>query len=251
MRSTVARALALVALAGVTYLDASSSRAQSQPGPQGYEALFSLILEHPGDPALNKKFAREAEARGDLRHAFAALERVVLSSPGDTEAQAEFDRLRNKMMPAVTRVTVEVGANYASNPRQIASSGALLDFNNILAPGAPFSFRHEDDATFDGKISIVDERTIGNLRWRSFGLALGQLQSGISELNTQTLSVESGPVFQLTPDVWLYTAGGGAMVWLDEKKLYDDASVSATIGGLYRGLTQTLTARYTWRRCQR
>ena len=78
---------------------------------QSFDALFAQLLKQPDDPALNKKFARVAEEQGDVRHAFAAMERVVLSSPGDTEAQAEFDRLRKKILPAVTNVTVQAGTS--------------------------------------------------------------------------------------------------------------------------------------------
>jgi hypothetical protein len=247
MRSTVASALAFFALVGASFINIGSSLALGYAGGDSYEELFLRVLDHPGDPALNKQFARDAEARGDIRHAFAALERVVLSSPGDTEAQAEFDRLRNKLMPAVTKVTVQVGASYTSNPTQLANAGSTLDEDNVLLPGSGFSLHHQQDATFDAKVTVADERTVGSLRWRSLALASGQFQGDVTPLNTQTLAVESGPVFQLTPDVWLHVAGGGAVVWLDEQKLYDDASASATIGGLYKGLTQTLTARFTWR----
>ena len=247
MRSSVVRALALIALIGAMVVDVSSSLAFGDPNANAYEILFSRVLDHPGDAALNKQFARDAEARGDLRHAFAALERVVLSSPGDTEAQAEFDRVRNKLKPAVTLTTVEAGANFVSNPRQLANTGTFLDEYNPLNHGAPFSLGHGEDATFDAKIYVADERLLGPFRWRSLALAKGQFQADDTGLNTQTISVESGPVFQLTPDVWLHVAAGGSMVWLDAEKLYDDASAGATIGGLYRGLTQSVTARYTWR----
>lgn len=197
---------------------------------QSYDALFAQLLKNPDDPELNKKFAREAEARGDIRHAFAALERVVTSSAGDTEAQAEFDRLRNKVMPAVTNVTVQAGANYASNPSY----------------GANFQ-RRPDDATFDASIAIADERTIAGVRWRSHMVGYGQLQDDLNDLNFGIVAAESGPVFWLTPELWLHVAAGSAMAWQSGQKLFDDVSVSATVGGLYRGLTQSVTARYTWR----
>ena len=247
MRSSVLRALALIALIGAMVVDVSSSLALGDPDANAYEILFSRVLDQPGDAALNKQFARDAEARGDLRHAFAALERVVLSSPGDTEAQAEFDRVRNKLKPAVTLTTVEVGANFVSNPRQLANTNSTLSYANILLPGEAYSVHHGDDATFDGKIYVADERLLGPFRWRSLAFAKGQFQGHDTALNTQTISVESGSVFQLTPDVWLHVAGGGDMVWLNEKKLQDDVMVSATIGGLYKGLTQSVTARYIWR----
>ncbi len=197
---------------------------------QSYDALFAQLLATPDDPELNKKFAREAEARGDIRHAFAALERVVTSSAGDTEAQAEFDRLRKKVLPAVTNVTVQAGANYASNPS--------------YAPGFQ---RRPDDATFDASIAIADERTVAGMRWRSHMVGYGQFQADLTDLNFGIVAAESGPVFWLTPELWLHVAAGSALAWQDGEKLFDDLSVSATVGGLYRGLTQSVTARYTWR----
>lgn len=197
---------------------------------QGYDALFARLLADPDNPELNKAFAREAEARGELRHAFAALERIVTSSPGDTEAQAEFDRLRKKILPAVTNVTVQVGASYTSNP--------------LLQPG--FEAR-PDDATFDATVGIADERTVAGLRWRTRAVAHGQFQADLDQINFGIVGSESGPVFQLTPELWMHIASGAAYAWLDGRKLFDDVSASVTFGGLYRGLTQTVTARHTWR----
>lgn len=197
---------------------------------QGYDSLFAQILRRPDDPALNKQFARQAESRGDVRHALAALERVVTSSPGDTEAQAEYDRLKKKILPAVTKVTVELGASYASNPGHLP----------------PHSARR-DDATFDARIALADERTIFGQRWRTRAVAGGQFQAEISELNTGVVAAETGPVFQLTPKLWMHVAAGGGVTWLDQHKLYDDVTASVTVGGLYKGLTQQVAARYTWR----
>ena len=247
MRSFSGSVLASIALSGAMFVNVGSSFAFGDPDANAYEILFSRVLDHPGDAALNKQFARNAEARGDLRHAFAALERVVLSSPGDTEAQAEFDRVRNKLKPAVTLTTVEVGANFVSNPRHLPETGNFLDEYNPLQHGSPFSLGHGEDATFDAKLYVADERLIGGFRWRSLGVAKGQFQANDTGLNTQTISVESGPVFQLDPDIWLHVAAGGSMVWLNEEKLYNDVTAAATIGGLYGGLTQSLTARYTRR----
>src|SRR5689334_4836009 len=112
MRAFCVSAIA-VAIIGTVLAGPNSSSVLAATG-DSYEILFDRILSQPGDVALNKRFAHEAEARGDLRHAFAALERVLQTNPGDTQAQAEFDRIRNKLKPSVTLVTVEGGASYVS-----------------------------------------------------------------------------------------------------------------------------------------
>ena len=217
------RVLVAVVIAGALAL-APSAFADS------FDELFAKLLTNPDDPALNKAFARAAEERGDIRHAFAALERVVTSSPGDTLAQAEFDRVRNKIRPAVTNVTVQVGASYTSNPLH-----------------APRFANRPGDATFDASIGVADERTIAGIRWRSRVVGYGQLQADLHDLNFGIIAAESGPVFDLTPNLWVHLAAGTAVAWEAGEKLFDDLSVSATFGGLYRGLTQSVTARYTWR----
>ena len=202
----------------------------SEARAQSLDSLFSAILSSPDDSALNKSFARQAEAQGDIRLAYAAIERVVTSSPGDTEAQAEYDRLRKKILPAVTRVTVEVGASYASNPAQL-----------------PGSASRSADATFDAGVSIADERTIAGIRWRTKASAYGQVQADLGDLNYGIAAAESGPVFFLTPEFWMHISSGGAYAWLDDQRLFTDTTVAVTFGGLYKGLTQSVTGRYTWR----
>ena len=267
MRLCVLRALTIVTLFGVTLIEANSSRALARPtAPCDDEALFTLVLSRPGDAVANIEFARQAEACGDLRHAFAALERAVLSSPGDTEAQMEFERVRNKLRPDVTTVTVVAGGSYSSNPLQLANSAQVIDQNTVPAPtnfGPPFAVRRPDAFSYDFKIAVADDRTIGSLRWRTLARAQGQFfqpdditggevnlsRADPATLNSPILSVESGPVLPLTPDLWMHIAGGAAIVWLDNERhhVYDDASVSVTLGGLYKGLPQTMTAAYTWR----
>ena len=246
MRRFVLCAATIATLVGTNLVGRAQAQTPTDPN-NAYELLFSRVLQNPGNPTLNKEFARAAEARGDLRLAFASLERVVLSSPGDTLAQAEFDRLRNKMMPAVTLVTVDVGATYASNPRQLPETEFLVNPTGPLSRGAPFSVHRPDDTTFNARVTVADERTLGGVRWRSLALAQGQFQADVSLLDNPTLAVASGPVFYLNPNLWMYVAGAGDVAWLDGDWLYDDLSVAVTFGGLFRGLTQTLTARYDWR----
>jgi hypothetical protein len=195
------------------------------------DAEFQRLLSSPDDPVLNRQFAAAAEARGELRHALAALERVLAAHPDDAELARDYERIRRRMLPAATAVTVQAGASYASNPRE--------------APGG--SPRRRDDAVFDAAITVEDERTVGNMRLRSLAIAAGQWNREASELNSGRVSFESGPVFMLSRETWLHVAPGVAVTWLDNDHLYTEGYGAATLGTVFRGLTQTLTARYGWR----
>ena len=144
--------------------------------------------------------------------------------------------MRNKLKPAVTLTTVEVGANFVSNPRQLANTDSSLSYANLLLPGAAVArSTMETTPPSTGRSMSPTSVCSGHSAGAVLHCAKGQFQADDTRLNTQTVAVESGPVFQLTPDVWLHVAGGGEMVWLDEKKLQDDVTVSATVGGLFRG----------------
>lgn len=195
------------------------------------DAEFQRLLANPDDPALNRQFAVSAEARGDLRHALAALERALDADPGNEELFAEYERVRRKLLPAATAVTVQMGLNYSSNPREVQNS----------------SSERESDGIVDGAASIEDERTVAGIRLRSLAYAAGQWNFDIHELSTGRVSAASGPVIRLSQDAWLHLAPGVAVAWLDGQQAYTEASAAVTIGGVYRGLTQSVTARYGWR----
>lgn len=205
--------------------------AAASPTLAASDAEFQRLLSSPDDPELNRQFAVAAEARGELRHALAAIERALSAAPNDRELLAEFARLRRKMLPAVTRVVVQAGASYASNPREVRGS----------------SPRKKSDGILDGSVAVEDERTVGGIRLRSFASLEGQWEPETSELNTGRVGAESGPVWLLSQDTWLHIAPGVSVVWLDGQQLYTEASAAATLGGLLGGLTQTVTARYGWR----
>lgn len=250
MRGFVPRATAIILVIALASLHSTPSHARGFISGCGgdYQLSFARVLRNPGDAATNIDFAARAEACGDISLAFAALERAAVSNPGDAEAQFEFLRVRNLLMPATTGVTVVVGANYGSNPTTQPRDFFRTAFTDmgVINQGF-FRLPRPEEATYDANITVTDERTILGLRWRSVALALGQLQNDLNQLDSYTLISESGPVFQLTPDVWMQATGGSAIVWIDDRKYYDDASAGITFGALLGGQTQTLTARYTWR----
>lgn len=205
--------------------------AAAKPAFASTDAEFQRLVASPDDPVLNRQFASAAEARGDLRHALAAIERALAAQPGDRALLAEYARIRARMLPSITSVTVQVGASYSSNPRQVRGS----------------SERHTSDGILDAAIAIEDERTLADMRIRSIAIAAGQWEPNADELSFSQISLQSGPVFLLSPDTWLHVAPGVAVAWLDKSELYSEVSAAATVGTVIGGLTQTITARYSWR----
>ncbi len=195
------------------------------------DAEFQRLLSAPDDPQLNRQYAASAEATGDLRHALAALDRALAVKPNDPELIAAYDRVRRKLLPTTTAVTIQAGATYASNPRQ-------------LSDGSPGK---EDDAVFDSAISIEDERTLGGMRIRSLAYAAGQWNVETSDISTGVLFAQAGPVFALTDDAWVHVAPGVGTEWLDDTVIYTEASATITLGTVFEGMTQTVTTSYAAR----
>ena len=90
----------------------SPARASNQ-----LDSLYSQVLKHPEDSQLNLNFARAAEAAGVLRWALSAYERVTVNDPSNAEAQAGLQRVRRKLQPDYSQVSVELGSTVESNPR--------------------------------------------------------------------------------------------------------------------------------------
>lgn len=202
-----------------------------QPVHAASDLEFQRLLAAPDDPVLNRQFARSAEDRGALRHALAALERALDADPNNADLRLEYDRVRRQLLPTATAMTLQSGLSYASNPNQAPSS----------------SPEERSDVVVDAAGTLEDERTIAGVRLRSFAYAAGQWNFELHELSTGRVSALSGPVMQLSDEVWLHVGPGMAMAWLDGQQMYTEATANVTLGGVYRGLTQTVSARYGWR----
>lgn len=211
----------LAALAGLS----GSATAQGSR-----DATFERLLRNPDDPALNVQFAAEAEARGELRQAMAALERAKAARPDDPAIAAEYERVRRKTLPDVTTATIQAGIGYTSNPLQLPKSSTI-----------------KRDAIFDLGANIEDERTLGDIRLRTLASVSSQLYRSSSEVNTARLNFASGPVFALDKDLQLHLAPGSSHVWLDGQHLYDEARMTATFSSLFQGVKQSIELRGGYR----
>ena len=155
------------------------------------DALYSQVLKHPADSQLNLNFARAAEAAGVLRWALSAYERVAVSDPNNAEAQAGLQRVRRKLQPDFSQVTVELGSAVETNPRY------------YLGPR-----RTELEGL--ASASLRDERVINGQRWRATGAVAGQIYSQSGDLGYGYAGGNIGPVLDLFSGVSMVPAVGGA-----------------------------------------
>jgi hypothetical protein len=125
----------------------SSTPAAAQQSSE-LQDLFRQVLANPSDAAANTRYAQAAERQGELRKALAAYERIILADPSNTQARAEYERVKALLEPASTHYQIGFGLVYESNVK-LAPHGGRADFAGQV------SFRMDDD------------RHIGTTAWRS------------------------------------------------------------------------------------
>jgi hypothetical protein len=190
-------------------------------GASELDTLYSKVLRQPGNLELNLRFAQLAEASGYTRWALAAYERAVLNAPDNSEALAGLQRIRRKLQPSTTLMTVQIGAQYESNPRY------------YLPP------RRAEGQGF-GSASLIDERAFGDTRWRTNAFASGIMHSHFNELNYAVAGADTGPVLDVLPGWVLHPAVGGSASRFDHRFYYGEGWVGAildsSVGGIYRSI---------------
>ena len=192
------------------------------------DALNAQILQHPQDTELNLRFARAAEAAGVLRWALSAYERVTVNDPGNAEAQAGLQRIRRKLQPDISQVTVALGSAVETNPRY------------YLGPKR---------TEIEGLASAIvyDERAIRDMRWRTTGAVTGRLYDKSHDLDYGAASLDTGPVLDILPGWALVPAIGGTASYYDHHFYYGEGAVSATFEGATQGAFRSLQLRTAYR----
>ena len=203
--------------------NASPARASNQ-----LDALYSQVLKHPNDSQINLNFARAAEAAGVLRWALSAYERVTINDPGNAEAQTGLQRVRRKLQPDFSQVTVELGSAYESNPRYYV--GPRRSELEGLASA-----------------SLRDERALNGVRWRTTGAVAGQVYSKSGDLNYGYAGLNTGPVIDLFSDWSVVPMIGGAGAYYDHHLYYGEGAVSATFERSSQSAFQSLQLRAAFR----
>ena len=208
---------ALLALTGVSRADELSD-------------LNAMILRDPGNIELSLRYARLAEQKGELKKALSAYERVTVNEPLNYEAQEGFRRIVRKLQPEGTRVSLELGGGWDSNPARDARGGKS-DWLALV------------------RAEIRDDRRIGEVAWRTIGSAIGEFyrEQG-NAINYASAGAVTGPIWDVTPQFSLHSAVGGGAALYGDHKLYEEAVAAFTLeSGFWNGV-QTGRLRVGFRR---
>ena len=220
MRASLCAVAAICLVAAPVHADRPGSTPE-------LDRLYQRVLQRPGDPDLNIRFAQLAEESGQLRWALAAYERVLLNDPNNHEAQRGLQRIRRALQPNVTLVTASLGTAYESNPK-------------YYLPG-------KSEMQLLGSLDLRDERNINGTRWRTSALAAGQIHARESDLNYGVAGLDMGPVIDLTPALSVHPSIGGAVATFDKHYYYSEASVGALFEGNLEGAYRALQLRLAYR----
>jgi hypothetical protein len=190
--------------------------------------LHAQILLHPEDSELNLRFAQLAEASGHLRWALAAYERVVLNDRNNAAALSGLTRVRRALQPNTTLLTVQLGAQYESNPRY------------YLPP-------HRGEVEALGSVALLDERNLGGIRWRTNAVAAGLAHANDTDLNYGVAGADTGPVLDALPGWSFRPAVGGSAAYFDRRFYYGEGAVSGTFESVTQGLYRSILLRGAYR----
>jgi hypothetical protein len=184
--------------------------------------LNQQILRDPQNIELNLRYAKLAEQKGDLRKALSAYERVTVNSPSNQEAQDGFRRVTRKLQPDTTTLVAELGAGWESNPARECCA-------------------RTPDALALARVEVKDERSFGEVHWRTIGNAQGEFYRALgNDLNYGFAGVLTGPMSDLTSQIALHTGLGVSVASFSQHKLYDEAIGGLTLEtGFWKGAQST------------
>jgi hypothetical protein len=140
--------------------------------------LFRQVMNNPRDAAANIRYAQAAERNGELRKALAAYERIILNDPTNSQARAEYERIKALLEPAQTHFQVGFGLVYESNVK-LAPHGGRSDFAGQLS------------------LRMDDERRIGGTSWRTGVQLYGDAHLRTGSADFMYGGFSTGPVYTM------------------------------------------------------
>jgi len=196
--------------------------------PQDLADLNQQILDNPQDVALNLRYARAAEEAGQLRLALAAYERILINDPSNADARRGYERVRRAIEPAYTVTRMEAGVRWDSNPLNADTS-------------------EEEAATAFAYGTLVDERALGDRRWRSVVNAQIEHTPDIDELDYAFLGAQTGPLYPVGPHTAALPAIGAGVAALDGNFYFSEVNLGVTVEGRGDNFSYWWRLRGGWR----
>ncbi|MGQ0533455.1 MAG: hypothetical protein ACT4OF_12305 [Caulobacteraceae bacterium] len=213
---------ALLLAASVTALTVGMARAED------LASLNQQILDNPQDVSLNLRYARAAEEAGELRLALTAYERILINDPSNEEARRGYERIRRAIEPGYTVTRVEAGVRWDSNPLNLDTA-------------------EEEAVTGFAHATLVDERRLGDRRWRSIVDAQLEHTPDIDQLDYAYLGAQTGPMFYVGPHTAALPAIGVSAASLDGDLYFTEANVGVTFEGRSDSFSYWWRLRGGWR----
>jgi hypothetical protein len=220
-----ASALAVASyLLGAVALTATVTRASAET----LESLHARILQQPNNTELNLRFAEIAERSGYLRWALSAYERVVINDPANIEGLRGLQRVRRALQPNFTLATLQFGAIYETHPRYYQQ------------PQRP-------EMQGFGSIAVIDERKLGDQRWRTNAVAAVIAHAHETDLNYGIAGFDTGPILDVYPGWSVHTALGGNAAYFDKHFYFAEGAASAALQTSFGPVLHSLLLRGAYR----
>lgn len=204
--STVSRGLRATLLSvAIVSMSAAAATAQSSDDLQ---QLFQQVLTHPTDLAINMRYAKEAERKGELRKALSTYERILLNDPNNAAVRAEYERVKALLEPNRTRYMAGFGFQYETNVK-------LEDRHQKDAGAAMAMFRIDDD------------RRLGSTMWRSAMQVYGDVHTGAHGADLMYGNASTGPVWLMDNGWHFHPTVNGEVGFADYDFLFYSAGLGA------------------------
>lgn len=191
--------------------------------------LYAQILRDPTNSELNFRYAELAEQRGEIRKALSAYERVAQNDPNHPRVMMALQRIRRMLQPDTTQFYTQFGFAYETNPARSTAN-------------------ERDDVAFVARLSMKDERGVGNgVRWRTVGQLSGDIYFDTGDLSYGYAGFYTGPLIDITPTIAMHAAVGGSSAYYDDRIFYKEALASVIFESFLEGAFHTVRLRAAYR----
>lgn len=223
----IRRAVSIVCAAALL-VPAGAASAAGEVVTAALQTAYARVLANPADTAANLEYAQIAESLGQYRKALATYERILVNDPDSQEAKLGLQRMRRMLQPEETKVVIEAGVIYESNPREVPSDA-------------------DGDVKGIARAFVRDERNVFDRRWRSeaSGTVIGYDEN--DDLDYGHVGFTVGPILDVSPSLAVQPFLGGGAAMFDGRFFYGEAVAGLLFEGRLNGAYQTARVRAGYR----